>query len=63
MVPMKSEVQFHCCVCHQVVSPDDLDSYFLQVRKRDSSSPVALWSHGSCLREAISVLAEETPIG
>jgi hypothetical protein len=63
MVFMRNEVQFQCCVCHQVVSPDDLDSYFLQVRKRGSTSPVALWSHGVCLREAISVIAEELPVG
>jgi hypothetical protein len=62
MVPMKNEVQFLCCVCHQFVSPDDLDSYFLQVQTK-INLPVALWGHGACLREALSVVAEKTPVG
>jgi hypothetical protein len=56
---MKNEMQFTCCFCHKVVVPDDPDSYTLQVRKRGSASPVALWSHGVCLRKAIPVMAEE----
>ena len=59
---MKDEVQFPCCVCQQVVSPADLDSYFLQVQTR-INLPVALWSHGVCLREALSVKPEETSLG
>ena len=62
-IHMKNDVQFICCFCRKAVSPDDLDSYTLQVRKRGSTSPVALWSHGVCLRETIPVMAEETPAG
>jgi hypothetical protein len=60
---MKNEVQFNCCFCHKVLSSDDLDSYILQVRKRGSTSPVALWSHGVFLRKSVPVMAEETPAG
>jgi len=52
-------MQFTCCFCHEVVSPDDLDSYTLQVQERGSVSPVALWSHGVCLRKVVPVMAEE----
>jgi hypothetical protein len=60
---MKNEMQFTCCFCRKVVGPEDPDSYTLQVRKRGSTSPVALWSHGVCLRKAAPVMAEERKSG
>ena len=60
---LENAMQFTCCFCHKVVGSDDPDSYTLEVRKRGSTSPVALWSHGVCLRNAVPVMAEGETLG
>jgi hypothetical protein len=58
---MKEKMQFTCCICGKTVETDDKKAYVLQVRQAGDDRPVALWSHGQCLREAIPVLGEPMP--
>jgi hypothetical protein len=58
---MKEGIQFTCCICGKAVRTGDKDAYVLQIRRVGMPAPEMLWGHGSCLRDAIPVMAEEIP--
>jgi len=50
-----------CCVCRDVIVPDDPDGYSLKILKFGNKSPETVWAHGMCLRRVMPVVGVEIP--
>jgi hypothetical protein len=54
---------FNCYLSHEIISSDDLNGYFLQVRKRGSTPTRHCVGHGGLSPKRRPVMAEQTPAG